>query len=147
MLKRPFSVLVVIQNTNHEFLLIQRADDETFWQSVTGCIEQNETPLECAYREVFEETGIDCIAMGYQIVDLNIVNHYEIHKEWLSRYEKGALFNTEYVFFVKINSNSLIKLNPNEHTAYKWLDYFKSIDLITSTTNKSALKSINKRSV
>ena len=41
MLKKPFSVLVVIQNTRNEFLLIQRVDDAAFWQSVTGCIEDN----------------------------------------------------------------------------------------------------------
>ena len=55
--KRPESVLVVIYNDADQVLAMQRQDDPTFWQSVTGSIELGETPLQTAIREVEEETG------------------------------------------------------------------------------------------
>lgn len=144
MLKRPFSVLVIIENSDGEFLLIQRADDATFWQSVTGGIEQNETALECAYREVFEETGIDCEASGYKIVSLNITNQYEIRKDWRYRYEKESYLNTEYVFYLNIDSQTQIKLAPKEHLSFKWLNYQNTLQLLSSETNKNAVELIYK---
>ena len=38
--------------------MLQRQDDSTFWQSVTGTLETNETPRETAIREVWEEVGL-----------------------------------------------------------------------------------------
>lgn len=144
MLKKPFSVLVVIENSHNEFLLIQRADDTTFWQSVTGGIEQNESALECAYREVFEETGIDCEASGYEIVPLNITNQYEIREDWRFRYEKGSYLNTEYVFHLQVDNQTQIKLAPKEHLNFKWLTYQNALQLLSSETNKNAVELIYK---
>ena len=36
---------------------MERADKTGFWQSVTGSVEGDETPLQAAIREVHEETG------------------------------------------------------------------------------------------
>jgi len=57
--KNNQSVLVVIyaESTNR-ILMLQRQDDSTFWQSVTGTLETNETPRETAIREVWEEVGL-----------------------------------------------------------------------------------------
>lgn len=144
MLKKPFSVLVVIQNTRNEFLLIQRADDAAFWQSVTGCIEDNETPLQCAYREVFEETGINCEELGYTIADLDITNYYDIRKDWRHRYESGSITNTEYVFYLKVETDTAIILDPNEHTDFVWLDFKTAYTRFYSKTNKEAAELIFK---
>lgn len=56
-LKRPESVLVIIYDQHHRVLVMQRDDDASFWQSVTGTIEIEEQPIQTAYREVAEETG------------------------------------------------------------------------------------------
>jgi len=42
--KRPESVLVVLYDEHHRILLLQRDDDASFWQSVTGTIETGESP-------------------------------------------------------------------------------------------------------
>lgn len=60
--KRPESVLVVVYvQSSRQVLMLQRRDDPDFWQSVTGSLEDNETPRETALREVKEEIGIDII--------------------------------------------------------------------------------------
>ena len=56
--KKPVSVLVSLHDGAGHVLLLERADREGFWQSVTGSLEDGETPVQAALREVAEETGI-----------------------------------------------------------------------------------------
>ena len=72
--KRPESVLVLIYDPQDRVLVLQRKDDPDFWQSVTGTIELEELPIETAAREVQEETGIDIIGCGYELVDTRVIN-------------------------------------------------------------------------
>ena len=81
-LRKPFSVLVVIYDDAGQFLLLQRADDPNFWQSVTGGIDEGETPLQTAYRELKEETGIDCHAQNLSLTDHQRTHQYEIRPQW-----------------------------------------------------------------
>lgn len=71
--KRPVSVLVVIyaQDTKR-VLMLQRRDDPDFWQSVTGSIEEGETALQAAVREVKEEVTIDIAAEQLTLIDCNV---------------------------------------------------------------------------
>ncbi|WP_217550987.1 NUDIX domain-containing protein, partial [Pantoea sp. GbtcB22] len=51
--KHAVSVLVVIfARDTGRVLMLQRRDDDTFWQSVTGSLEAGETPRQAAQREV-----------------------------------------------------------------------------------------------
>jgi hypothetical protein len=63
--KIPESVLVVIHSPDQYVLLIERADQPGFWQSVTGSRDALDEPLsETARREVEEETGIVVADLG-----------------------------------------------------------------------------------
>jgi len=56
--KLPVSVLVIIYaEDTKRVLMLQRRDDPAFWQSVTGSLEEGETALQAAAREVKEEVG------------------------------------------------------------------------------------------
>ena len=56
--KRPISVLVVIHTQDGQVLLIERAQQPGFWQSVTGSQDEGDADLlQTALREVHEETG------------------------------------------------------------------------------------------
>ncbi|OZA09057.1 MAG: dihydroneopterin triphosphate diphosphatase, partial [Methylotenera sp. 17-45-7] len=59
--KTPISALVLIHTTDLQVLIMERADKPGYWQSVTGSIEGDETPLQAAVREVHEETGLDAL--------------------------------------------------------------------------------------
>jgi dATP pyrophosphohydrolase len=58
--KTPVSVLVVIHTPALEVLLLERAAQPGYWQSVTGSQEADEALPATALREVREETGIVC---------------------------------------------------------------------------------------
>ena len=52
--KKPVSVLVLLHDGAGHVLLLERADREGFWQSVTGSLEDGEAPVQAALREVAE---------------------------------------------------------------------------------------------
>ena len=55
----PESVLVVVHTAALDVLLIERAANPGFWQSVTGSREPDDPDLEAtARRELLEETGL-----------------------------------------------------------------------------------------
>ena len=93
--KRPESVLVIVYTRAGEVLLLRRCQPADFWQSVTGSLEWEETaPLQAAYRELREETGL---GEGLQVLDCGTVNRFPILPHWQPRYGE-ARENTEYVF-------------------------------------------------
>jgi dATP pyrophosphohydrolase len=140
-LKRPESVLVIIRNDENQVLIMQRDDDANFWQSVTGTIEKGEIPLNAAYRELGEETGIVLIpkevSPEYRIVDCRRVNQYQIRSSWLHRYPKGTKYNNEYVFSVKVAASSKIVLS--EHTDYAWVTKAEALQRVWSKSNRDAI--------
>jgi dihydroneopterin triphosphate diphosphatase len=141
--KIPESVLVVIHTPALEVLLIQRADAEDFWQSVTGSKDDVDEPLaHTAAREVAEETGIDCregSALACQLRDWQLENVYEIYPRWRSRYAPGVTHNTEHLFGLCVPERLTPRLDPREHTAWRWLPYREAADACFSPSNAEAI--------
>ena len=117
---------------------MERADKTGFWQSVTGSVEGDETPLQAAIREVHEETGLD--ASQYNLQDWQASNVYEIYPHWRHRYAPGVVENREYLFGLELPSALHIKLAPNEHVRYEWVDWREAAERVFSWTNVDALK-------
>ncbi|WP_102796109.1 dihydroneopterin triphosphate diphosphatase [Bowmanella denitrificans] len=140
--KQPRSVLVVIYDDQHRVLVMQRLDDASFWQSVTGSMETGEQPIETACREVWEETGIDVRALGYTLIDSRQVNEYEIRPAWRHRYEPGVTRNTEYVFSLKVRSGQTVRLS--EHSQFVWLPWSDAAAKVWSATNRQAIQHLGK---
>ena len=136
--KTPISALVLIHTADLQVLIMERADKAGFWQSVTGSVEGDETPLQAAIREVYEETGLD--AAKYDLQDWYASNVYEIYPHWRHRYAPGVVENTEHLFGLQLPSPLPIKLAPDEHVRYEWVDWREAATRVFSWTNIDALK-------
>jgi dATP pyrophosphohydrolase len=134
--KIPQSVLVVIHTPARDVLLIERADQPGFWQSVTGSLDAEDEPLDTtARREVAEETGI----AGGLLRDWGLANVYEIYPVWRHRYAPGVTHNTEHVFGLTVPAGTPVRLNPREHLQHLWLPWREAADRCFSPSNAEAI--------
>ena len=136
--KKPISSLVLIYTADFKVLLMERADKKAFWQSVTGSLEENETPIEAAAREVFEETGVN--TNQYLLEDWHLSHVYEIYAHWRYRYAPNITHNTEHIFGLKLPS--VIPIQLSEHVQYLWVDWKEAMDKVFSWTNVEAIKKL-----
>lgn len=141
--KIPQSVLVVIHSPELEVLLIERAKQPGFWQSVTGSKDHlDEDWALTAIREVAEETGI--VVGSPQVPaaalrDWALENVYEIYPVWRHRYAPGVTHNTERVFSLRVPRDTPITLAPLEHTQHVWLPWQEAADRCFSPSNAEAI--------
>ncbi|QOJ23359.1 MAG: dihydroneopterin triphosphate diphosphatase [Gammaproteobacteria bacterium] len=137
MYKIPVSVLVIIHTVDLQVLLLERADHPGYWQSVTGSQDPNETLIQTASREVFEETGLN--AVDYVLTDWETENRYEIYEEWRWRYGPGIRFNTEHVFGLCLPAKVPIKIAAREHLKSIWLPWRQAAEKVFSSSNAEAI--------
>jgi dATP pyrophosphohydrolase len=141
--KLPESVLVVVHTAALEVLLLERAANPGFWQSVTGSREPDDADLEAtARRELREETGLGVGTLS----DWRVVNRYEIWPQWRARYAPGVTHNTEHVFGFLVPQVTVATLDPAEHTAQLWLPWPEAMEKVFSPTNRDAIRQLSQRS-
>ena len=135
--KIPISTQIIVFTNQKQILLLQRKDNPNYWQSVTGSLEMNETPRDCAIRELYEETNLN--ANQYNFFSLGHMNQYTIYPEWRHRYEDGVNNNTEHLFALQLPKKENIIINKEEHLSYQWLNLEDAIKKVFSWTNRKAL--------
>jgi len=141
--KLPVSVLVVIHDPRLRVLLIERAAQPGFWQSVTGSLDsRDEPPAAAAAREVAEETGI---AAGGALRDWRLANEYEIYPRWRHRYAPGVWKNVEYVFSLEVPEATPVRLAEREHRAWQWLPWREAAAKCFSASNAQAIEQLPRR--
>ena len=108
-----------------QLLLLQFcADRGEGFQNITGSVEDDETFLEAARRELLEEIGV-----ASDLIDLNFSFHF--HDRWGCDVE-------EKVFLYHPNSLPTIKLSP-EHQSFKWISVAEvSVEDFAYPTNHQA---------
>lgn len=137
--KLPVSVLVVIYaKDTKRVLMLQRRDDPTFWQSVTGSLEEGETAPQAAAREVMEEVAIDVASEQLALVDCQRTVEFEIFSHLRHRYAPGVERNTEFWFRLALPHERQIVFT--EHLDYRWVDAAEAATLTKSWSNRQAIE-------
>jgi dATP pyrophosphohydrolase len=138
--KQPRSIQVVIfadAPLERHYLLLRRvASHGGFWQSVTGSLEADETHKQAAVREVLEETGIG--SRVEELIELGVVNTFEIAPQWRERYAPGVTHNEEVCFALKV-CECEVRVDPVEHDAFAWETYERAMQMIYWDSNRRAL--------
>jgi dATP pyrophosphohydrolase len=134
--KRPESVLVVVHTPALDCLLLERAQPKGFWQSVTGTLRWDETPADCAARELLEEAGLG--AGGLR--DAHVQRAFPILPAWRARYAPDVESNLEHLWYLEVPAVQPVRLAPLEHVAYLWLPVDAAIEKVASWTNREALQ-------
>lgn len=107
-------VLAAISPEGVWSFLVFRTNPErgSFWQNVTGSVEEGETFEEAALREAQEESGL-AIEHIVDIEDLNLVHHF------LDRWKRKV---EEHTFLIVLEGQWKPRLDPHEHVDWKWLE-------------------------
>jgi dATP pyrophosphohydrolase len=139
--KQPRSVQVVVfaqGARGRNYLLLKRiARYGGHWQTVTGSLEQGETHLAAAQRELMEETGIG--ARREDFIDLRLTNTFEIAPEWRHRYAPGVTHNEEVCFALE-GRECEIAVESDEHEQYAWRDYTAALEMVHWESTRRALR-------
>jgi 8-oxo-dGTP pyrophosphatase MutT (NUDIX family) len=146
MLRRPFSVHVFLFRRTpagkHEFMLFMRRPREAFglpafWQGITGALEEGETFLDGAKREVREETGLE----GMDIHFTGFVAHYPIRAAWRVQFGEGPDHVEERAACGEVAADAQVRLSE-EHSAWGWFTVEQATGLLTTGHNLESFKSV-----
>lgn len=99
------------------------------WDFPKGGIDNNETPIETAIREVREETGI---------TDLMFIKGFEERISYFYR-KGGRTVHKEVIYFLAETRQEAISLSW-EHMGYVWLTFNDAYNKLTFKTSKNVLK-------
>ena len=137
--KNNQSVLVVIYaKSTNRVLMLQRQDDSTFWQSVTGTLEANETPRATAIREVWEEVGLKIEESSTALFDCKESIEFEIFLHFRYKYAPNVTQCHEHWFLLAIEQ----EFEPilSEHLAYQWVSPEQASQMTKSSNNAEAIR-------
>ncbi len=127
--KAQVSVFYCDDKSNKYFLLLKTNKRRgEFWQNITGSVEEEETFLEGAQRELLEETSIKSLDLKDMNMDFNFKD------QW-------GYDCIEKSYCVQLQNKCDIIIDPAEHIEYKWFN-FKDIDedLIKFKSNYDLIK-------
>jgi len=135
-------VLVVVYTADGDALLLRRQSPFDFWQSVTGSLEPGESPADAARRELAEETGL-CDDGG--LTATGVSRRFTIDPRWRDRYPQGITENLEHEFHFRLPARCGVRIDPDEHSAYRWVPLADASAMVWSGTNREALLSLAER--
>lgn len=109
-------------------ILVVNQDGQT-WSLPKGHLEEGESLLEAAKREIWEESGITDLEM------IKELGNYQRHKLDEKGNEDKSEFKTIFMFFFKTKEENLSPVDKNNPEA-KWVEKEKVAELLTHPKDK-----------
>jgi lipoyl(octanoyl) transferase len=132
-------IKVLVHDSDRVLLLHRRPERGNFWQPITGAIEDGETPLDAAYREVLEETGSagEPEAMGF-------TQSFMIDSQHLASRFPIPIIASEVGFKAALDSQQPIRMDGDEHDEYGWFTFPDAYERIRWSDDREALERLER---
>lgn len=125
-MKREKSCGCIVLNDKNQVLLIHH--NAGHWGLPKGHVEEGETEVETAIREVKEETNID--------VEVNTSYRYSLS------YSPKEDVMKDVIFFLANNTTNNIKEQIEEVQEVKWFEFDDAINIITYDNSRELLRKV-----
>lgn len=130
-MRTPEEVALVVHRPGPEFLVALRSPERHgYWNLVAGGVERDESPLEAAYRELLEETGLDAPAAAISPVALEL-GYHRPEGEWI----------TVHPFAVAAEAGWEPVLD-DEHVDYRWCSEQEALELLAYPEPRAAVAEV-----
>jgi lipoyl(octanoyl) transferase len=133
-------VKVMIHDGERVLLLHRRPERGNFWQPITGSIEEGESPLETARREILEETG-----HPGEPEDLDLRQSFMIESQVLASRYPSPIVASEISFVAQLSSHAAIHMDADEHDHFGWFSFAEAYEKIRWTDDREALEQLEKK--
>jgi dATP pyrophosphohydrolase len=151
MARTPQNILVLpfrrLMDRRVVYAIFLRADDpaDPFWQGVAGGVEEGETLIEAARRELREETGLLPPPGRWIALDARASVPASVFRDSIL-WGSGTFVVHEHAFGVEVSAGDEIALS-HEHSQYRWLELDAALKLLRYDSNRTALWELNERLV
>ena len=103
-----------------KFLLLYKGG--SYWNFPKGHFEKNETNLEAALRETYEETGL-------KKSDLKIIPEFRAYERFFFPAE-GKIIYKNLILYLAETKNPNVIISPREHYGFGWFLYRDALKII-----------------
>jgi dATP pyrophosphohydrolase len=122
-----------ISGDRGEYLLLHRSAKDplypVLWQFVTGRVEEGETSLQAALRELREETGAEHVRL-WVVPAVNSFYDPDMDR-----------VNIVPLFAAQLDPGFQVRLSP-EHATYQWLSYDEAMRRLVWPGQRSCLETV-----
>jgi lipoyl(octanoyl) transferase len=128
-------VKVIVHDGERVLLLHRRPERGDFWQPVSGTIEEDESPMATARRELVEETG-----HAGEPAPLDLTQSFLIESQYLASRYPSPIIASEIVYRASLDSRMPIRIDTREHDDWGWFTLAEANDKIRWTDDREALE-------
>lgn len=128
-------VKVLVHDGERVLLLHRKAERGNFWQPITGAIEEGESTLDAARRELREETGHEA-----EPSSLDLTQSFMIESHYLQSRHDGPIIASEPAFEIRVDSRLPIRMDALEHDTWGWFTFAEAYERIRWSDDREALE-------
>jgi lipoyl(octanoyl) transferase len=133
-------VKVLVHDRERVLLLHRKRERGNYWQPITGSIEEGESPLQAARRELEEETG-----HAAEPDPIDLVQSFMIESQFLATKYPAPIIASEIGYAASLDSKQPVTLDALEHDTYGWFTFAEAYERIRWTDDREALERLERQ--